>query len=77
VPVRDRDSLLPFNLEDAARIPNCALRVFYRVAHWIPWDVPQGFADLLTDFLENGSAAALDLGERAAGLQSIVAPAAP
>jgi pimeloyl-ACP methyl ester carboxylesterase len=50
----DRDGLRPYNLEDAARIPHCALHVFYRVGHWIPWDVPQEFADLLADFLEHG-----------------------
>ena len=41
--VGDRDSLKPFNLEDASRIPNCALQVYYRVGHMVPWDVPQEY----------------------------------
>jgi pimeloyl-ACP methyl ester carboxylesterase len=73
--VGDRDGLRPFNLDDTKRIPNCALQVFYRAGHWIPWDVPQAFADLLVDFLEWGTAPAVDPQERGAQLQSIQAPA--
>jgi pimeloyl-ACP methyl ester carboxylesterase len=57
----DRDLLRPFNLEDAARIPNCALQVFYRAGHLIPWDVPQAFAGLLLEFLDHGTAPPADL----------------
>ncbi|MGI8552252.1 MAG: alpha/beta fold hydrolase [Dehalococcoidia bacterium] len=39
----DRDFLRAANLEDAQRIPNCALHVFYRVGHNIPFDVPEEF----------------------------------
>lgn len=70
--VGDRDGLRPYNLDDAARIPNCALQVFYRVGHWIPWDVPQAFADLLVDFLDHGPAPALDVPLMAAKLQALV-----
>jgi pimeloyl-ACP methyl ester carboxylesterase len=70
--VGDRDGLRPYNLADAARIPNCAVHVFYRVGHWIPFDVPEAFAELLVDFLENGTAPAIDLGEWGAALQAIV-----
>jgi pimeloyl-ACP methyl ester carboxylesterase len=59
--VGDRDLLRPFNLEDAARIPNSALQVFYRAGHLIPYAVPQAFADLLVEFLENGTAPPVDL----------------
>jgi pimeloyl-ACP methyl ester carboxylesterase len=73
--VGDRDFLRTFNLEDAARIPNCALHVFYRVGHMIPWDVPQEFADLLVDFLENGSAPPLDFEILQKQMEAILAPA--
>jgi non-heme chloroperoxidase len=73
--VGDRDLLRPFNLEDAERIPNCALQVFYRTGHLIPWDASQGFAELLVEFLEHGTAPPADLEKWAAQLQSTAAHA--
>jgi pimeloyl-ACP methyl ester carboxylesterase len=70
--VGNRDGLRPYNLADAARIPNCALHVFYRAGHWIPFDVPDAFAALLVDFLENGPAPPVDGQAWAAALQAIV-----
>ncbi len=58
VVVGDRDFLRNDNLADAARIPNSALHVFYRVGHFIPWEVPEGLADVLTDFAGHGTAPA-------------------
>lgn len=52
----DRDFLRAANLEDAQRIPNCALHVFYRVGHNIPFDVPEEFVALLDDFIQHGTA---------------------
>lgn len=52
--VGDRDGLRAANLEDAQRIPNCALHVFYRVGHEIPHDVPEEFIALLDDFVQHG-----------------------
>jgi pimeloyl-ACP methyl ester carboxylesterase len=73
--VGDRDLLRPFNLEVAARSPNCALHAFYRASHLVPWDAPQAFADPLVEFLENGTAPPADLQKWAGQLQSNVAPA--
>jgi pimeloyl-ACP methyl ester carboxylesterase len=73
--VGDRDGLRPFNLADAARIPNCALHVFYRVGHWLPFEVPQEFADLLVDFLDNGTAPPVDPEKRAAQFQALLGAA--
>ena len=50
----DRDMLLPFNVADAARIPNCGLQVFYRAGHDIQGDVPEQFVAVLDDFVQNG-----------------------
>ncbi len=52
----DRDFLRDSNLADHARIPNAALHIFYRVGHFIPWEVPRELAALLTDFITNGTA---------------------
>ena len=52
----DRDFLRDSNLADHVRIPNAALQVFYRVGHFIPWEVPQELAALLADFSANGTA---------------------
>lgn len=57
----DRDFLRTFNLEDAARIPNCALQVFYRAGHLVPFDVPDAFVALLDDFIQHGVAPASQL----------------
>jgi pimeloyl-ACP methyl ester carboxylesterase len=59
--VGDRDFLREANLEDAARIPDCALQVFYRAGHLIPFDVPDAFVTLLDDFLQHGAAPASTL----------------
>jgi N-formylmaleamate deformylase len=67
----DRDGLRPYNLADAARIPNCALHVFYRAGHWVPYDVPDAFAALLADFLGHGPAPAVDTDAWTAALQAI------
>jgi pimeloyl-ACP methyl ester carboxylesterase len=73
--VGDRDLLRPFNLDDAARIPNCALQVFYRAGHLIPYSVPQAFTNVLVEFLEHGTAAPVKLEKWAAQLQPMAAPA--
>ena len=52
----DRDLVGPSNLRDAARIPNCALQVFYRVGHMVAWEVPDQLAALMDDFIKNGAA---------------------
>jgi pimeloyl-ACP methyl ester carboxylesterase len=52
--VGDRDFLRAVNVEDAQRIPNCALQVFYRVGHMIQQDVTDEFVAVLTDFVRNG-----------------------
>ena len=52
----DRDFVFGSNLQDFARIPNCALHVFYRVNHMLSWEVPQELAGLMADFIENGVA---------------------
>lgn len=57
----DRDVNRGASLADAARIPNCALQVFYRVGHQVPHEVPQEFADLVVEFIEHGVALPLDL----------------
>ena len=57
----DRDVNRAATLADAARIPNCALQVFYRVGHQVLHEVPQEFADLVVDFIEHGVALPLDL----------------
>jgi pimeloyl-ACP methyl ester carboxylesterase len=53
----DRDFLRAANLEDAQRIPNCALQVFYRVGHEIAADVPEQFVALVDEFITHGAAA--------------------
>jgi pimeloyl-ACP methyl ester carboxylesterase len=56
----DRDALKDDNLADHARIPNCGLQVFYRVGHDIPLEAPAELAEVMVDFLRNGTAAAID-----------------
>jgi pimeloyl-ACP methyl ester carboxylesterase len=68
----DRDVLRAANLEDAQRIPNCALHVFYRVGHMIQQDVADEFVAVLTDFIEHGVAAPFTVEDRARFLQEIV-----
>ncbi len=75
--VGDRDGLRPANLEDAARIPNCALHVFYRVGHEVYGDVPEEFMAVLDDFCQNGAGAMMTMEDRRRLLESVVsAPAA-
>ena len=60
----DRDFLRAANLEDAQRIPNCALHVFYRAGHEIPHDVPSEFMHVVDDFIQHGPAPANPLLQR-------------
>jgi pimeloyl-ACP methyl ester carboxylesterase len=57
----DRDALVPLQsmLATHRRIPGCGLHVFHRVGHSPPLEVPEGFAGVLTDFLENTLPAAV------------------
>jgi len=71
--VGDRDFLRADNLEDAQRIPNCALQVFYRVGHMIQQDVPDEFVGVLVDFIAHGAAAPFGPADRAKFLQEMVA----
>jgi pimeloyl-ACP methyl ester carboxylesterase len=73
--VGDRDFLRAANLEDAQRIPGCALQVFYRVGHLIPSDVPEQFVQTLVDFVENGCAAPVTVADRMRFLESAGAAA--
>lgn len=74
--VGDRDLLRAANLEDAQRIPNCALQVFYRVGHNIPFDVPDQFVALLDDFIQHGVAPAAVWQQRRRTLEALAASAA-
>jgi pimeloyl-ACP methyl ester carboxylesterase len=71
--VGDRDTLRAANLEDAQRIPNCALQVFYRVGHEIPHDVPDELVAVLDDFIQNGAAAPMTTAQRAELVRSLSA----
>lgn len=71
--VGDRDFLRADNLRDAQRIPNCALKVYYRVGHLIPFDVPDEFAALIDDFIEHGIAPVQGIVDRAAAMAEIAA----
>jgi pimeloyl-ACP methyl ester carboxylesterase len=71
--VGDRDMLRAGNLEDAQRIPNCALQVFYRVGHSIQSDVPDEFVTMLVDFVENGPGQPLTFADRAKAIEEMVA----
>jgi (E)-2-((N-methylformamido)methylene)succinate hydrolase len=54
----DRDVLREANLKDAARIPSCALHVFYRTGHMIEMERPEELSALIADFIEHGVPAA-------------------
>lgn len=69
----DRDFLRADNLDDAQRIPGCALQVFYRVGHSIQSDVPDQFVEMLVDFIQNGSAPAMSITDRAKALEEMAA----
>ncbi|MGD9891249.1 MAG: alpha/beta fold hydrolase [Dehalococcoidia bacterium] len=71
--VGDRDFLRADNLEDAQRIPNCALQVFYRTGHMIQQDVADEFAATLLDFIANGPGQVVAPADRAKFLQEMVA----
>jgi non-heme chloroperoxidase len=71
--VGDRDYLRADNLRDAARIPNCALHVFYRVGHNIMFDVPDAFVALIDDFLRHGVAPPVTITQRAKALEEMTA----
>jgi pimeloyl-ACP methyl ester carboxylesterase len=71
--VGDRDFLRADNLRDAARIPTCALQVFYRVGHNIQFDVPDEFVALLDEFIRHGVAAPVTITQRAKALEEIAA----
>lgn len=71
--VGDRDGLRPANLADAQRIPNCALHVFYRVGHEVPYDAGQGFTDLIADFVEHGTGTPATMAERLAAMEAMMA----
>jgi pimeloyl-ACP methyl ester carboxylesterase len=71
--VGDRDFLRAVNLEDAQRIPNCALQVFYRVGHMIQQDVADEFVSVLTDFVENGVGRPFTAADRAQFMEEMVA----
>ncbi len=58
------DGLLPSNLKDFQRLPNATLHVFSRVGHGVPSDVPDEFAEVVADFMENGVVTAATLQER-------------
>ena len=58
------DSLLTANLADFARLPNATLHVFSRVGHGVPSDVPDEFAAVVADFMENGVVVAKTLQDR-------------
>ena len=70
--VGDRDFLREDNLRDAARIPHCALQVFYRVGHVIPYDVPDEFVAVLVDFLEHGASQQVPITQRQKALEEMV-----
>jgi branched-chain amino acid transport system permease protein len=71
--VGDRDILRADNLEDAQRIPNCALQVFYRTGHMIQQDVADEFVATLLDFIANGAGKPVAPADRAKFLQEMVA----
>jgi pimeloyl-ACP methyl ester carboxylesterase len=57
----DMDAIVPLQsmLATQRRIPGCGLHVFHRVGHSPPLEVPDDFAAVLTDFLENTLLAAV------------------
>jgi branched-chain amino acid transport system permease protein len=71
--VGDRDFLRADNLEDAQRIPNCALQVFYRTGHMIQQDVADEFVATVLDFIANGPGQVVAPADRAKFLQEMVA----
>lgn len=60
------DGLVRANVEDYLRLPNASLHVFNRVGHFVPGEVPDEFAAVLGDFLDNGVVTAATLAKRVA-----------
>jgi pimeloyl-ACP methyl ester carboxylesterase len=58
------DALARDNVTDYLRLPNASLHVFNRVGHFVPTDVPDEFAGVLADFMDNGVVTARTLYER-------------
>lgn len=48
------DGLCAANVNDWQQLPLATLHVFSRVGHGIPGDVPDAFAEMLTDFMAHG-----------------------
>ena len=48
------DGLCVANVNDWQKLPNATLHVFSRVGHGVPRDVPDEFAAVLDDFMEQG-----------------------
>ena len=63
------DALLPYNLQDFARLGNATLHVFSRVGHGIPSEVPAALARVLPDFLTHGVVTAQTLTDRMQAIQ--------
>jgi pimeloyl-ACP methyl ester carboxylesterase len=55
------DGLLLSNLNDFQKLPNATLHVFSRVGHGVPSDVPDEFAEVVHDFMQNGVVTAATL----------------
>lgn len=55
------DGLLASNLKDFQRLPNATLHVFSRVGHGVPSDVPDEFAEVVADFMQEGVVTAATL----------------
>jgi 3-oxoadipate enol-lactonase len=60
------DSLLKPNLDDFNRLRGASLHVFNRVGHMVYTDVPDAFAELIADFMDNGVVTAKTLMDRIA-----------
>ncbi|MCP5028915.1 MAG: alpha/beta hydrolase [Actinomycetia bacterium] len=61
------DGLVGANVEDYLRLRRATLHVFNRVGHSIPSEVPDQFAEVLIDFLDQGVVTAGTLAKRVAG----------
>ena len=58
------DFLIADNVHDYLRLPNASVHVFHRVGHFAPSDLPDEFAEVLTDFLIHGVVTAASLQAR-------------
>ena len=68
----DRDGLRAANLEDAQRIPNCSLQVFYRVGHEVAGDAPAAVMTAIDDFCRHGAGGPMTMAQRRAIMERIV-----